>query len=95
VGVFVLWKGRNQMNPITLTLIEITIGIIVEGVILAMIFNWIAQNQQDKQQKNLQQEMQNLEKQIKDDYLAMMDAVYQSKTELISQIKESNKDGGK
>jgi ABC-type transport system involved in cytochrome bd biosynthesis fused ATPase/permease subunit len=84
------------MNPITLTLIEITIGMkLLKVFILAMIFNWIAQNQQDKQQKNLQQEMQNLEKQIKDDYVAMMDAVYQSKTELISQIKESNKDGGK
>jgi type II secretory pathway pseudopilin PulG len=83
------------MNDVTLTLIEIVIGIIVEGVILAMIFNWIAENQQEKQQKNLTQEMQNLEKQIKDDFVAMMNVIQINKSELISQIKESsNKDGG-
>lgn len=80
---------------IILTVIELTISILIEGIILAMIFNWISDKAQEKQQQNLQNEMQNLEKQNRFDFENIMQAIQEAKTEIISQIKESTKDGEK
>jgi len=84
------------MNENTiLTIVELIISILVEGIILAMVFQWISNKTQEKQQQNLQTEMQNLEKQNRLDFESMMKAIHETKTELISQIKESSKDGEK
>lgn len=82
-------------NNIVLTIVELTISIIIEGVILAMIFQWISNKSTEKQQQNLQTEMQNLEKQNRFDFESIMKAIQETKTEIISQIKESAKEGEK
>ena len=82
-------------NNIVLTIIELVISLIVEGIILAMVFQWISNKSTEKQQQNLQTEMQNLEKQNRLDFEQIMKAIQEAKTELISQIKESAKDGEK
>ena len=46
---------------IILAIIEFGASLIVEGVILSMVFTWIANNQNEKQQKSLQKEMNNIE----------------------------------
>lgn len=81
-------------DNLILTIIEMTISLIIEGIILAMVFNWIANKSTEKQQQNLQTEMQNLEKQNRLDFENIMQGIQQSKTELISQIKESEQKGG-
>jgi uncharacterized membrane-anchored protein YhcB (DUF1043 family) len=78
---------------IVLTIVELGASILIEGVILAMVFNWISNKAQEKQQQNLQQEMQNLEKQNRHDFDQIMKAIQTAKTEIISQIKESSKGG--
>ena len=40
-----------------ISIIETGIALIVEGIILAMVFNWIANKETEQQQKNLQDEM--------------------------------------
>lgn len=83
---------------IVLTIIELGASILVEGIILTMIFNWISDKAQEKQQKNLQQEMQNLEKQNRFDYEQIMQAINQARLDIISEIKESERairEGGK
>jgi uncharacterized membrane-anchored protein YhcB (DUF1043 family) len=82
-------------NNIILTIIELVISLIVEGIILAMVFQWISNKSTEKQQQNLQNEMQNLEKQNRLDFESIMKAIHEAKTEMISQIKESSKDGEK
>jgi uncharacterized membrane-anchored protein YhcB (DUF1043 family) len=78
---------------VVLTIIELGASVLVEGIILAMVFNWISNKSQEKQQRNLQQEMQNLEKQNRYDFEQIMKAIQIAKTEIISQIKESSKGG--
>jgi uncharacterized membrane-anchored protein YhcB (DUF1043 family) len=82
-------------NNIILTIIELVISLIVEGIILAMVFQWISNKSTEKQQQNLQTEMQNLEKQNRLDFESIMKAIQTTKTEIISQIKESSKEGEK
>ena len=74
---------------IILSIIEFVASTIVEGVILAGVFNWIGDKNQQKQQEMLAQEMNNIEKQNKFDYEQFQKAIQNAKTEIISQIKES------
>jgi adenine-specific DNA methylase len=82
-------------QQLLLTVVEITISLIIEGVILSMIFNWIANKETTKQEQNLQQEMNNIETQNKFIYEQLQEEIRLAKTELISQIKESTNKGGK
>lgn len=75
-----------------ISIIETGIALIVEGIILAMVFNWIANKETEQQQKNLQDEMAKIETQNKFIYEQIQKEVYNSKTELISQVKESAKE---
>ena len=75
-----------------ISIIESGIALIVEGIILTMIFNWIANKETAEQEKNLKSEMNNIETQNKFIYEQLQKEIYQAKTELISQIKESTKD---
>lgn len=74
---------------IILTIVEFIASLIVEGIILSMVFNWIANKETDKQQKSLQKEMSNIEIQNKFIYEQLQNEIKQSKTEIISQLKES------
>lgn len=78
---------------ILLTVIEFIASTVLEGVILAGVFNWISSRSGQKQQEMLAQEMNNIEKQNKFDYQEFQKALYEAKTEIISQIKESSKKG--
>ena len=80
-------------EQIYLSIIEIGISLIIEGIILSMIFNWISNKGTEKQQKNLQNEMNNIETQNKLIYEQLQQEIRMAKTELISQIKESSKGG--
>lgn len=80
-------------EQIYLSIIEIGISLIIEGIILSMIFNWISNKGTEKQQKNLQNEMNNIETQNKLIYEQLQQEIRMVKTELISQIKESSKGG--
>ena len=76
---------------IILTIIELFISLIIEGIILSMVFNWIANNQNNKQQQNLQKEMNNIETQNKFIYEQLKKDLTDAKSEIISQIKESER----
>ena len=80
---------------IILTVIELATSLIIEGIILSMIFNWIANKETKKQEDNLKSEMNNIETQNKLIFEQLQQEVRQAKTELISQIKESTSKGGK
>jgi hypothetical protein len=80
---------------IILTIIEFGASLIVEGIILSMIFNWIANKETTKQEQNLQREMTNIEIQNKFIYEQLQKEIRDAKHDLISQIKESSKGGPK
>lgn len=80
---------------IILTVIELATSLIIEGIILSMIFNWIASKETQKQEENLQKEMNNIETQNKFIYEQLQKEIVQCKTEIISQVKESASKGGK
>lgn len=80
---------------IILTIIEFGASLIVEGIILSMIFNWIANKETHKQEQSLQKEMNNIETQNKFIYEQLQKEIRDTKTDLISQIKESSKGGSK
>jgi hypothetical protein len=80
---------------IILTVIELTTSLIIEGIILSMIFNWIASKETQKHEQNLKSEMNNIETQNKLIFEQLQQEIRQTKTELISQMKESSSKGGK
>ena len=80
---------------IILTVIELATSLIVEGIILSMIFNWIASKETQKQEDNLKDEMNNIETQNKLIFEQLQQEIRQAKTELINQVKESSPKGGK
>jgi uncharacterized membrane-anchored protein YhcB (DUF1043 family) len=69
------------------------ISIVVEGIILSMIFNWISNKETEKQQQHIQKEMSNIEIQNKFIYEQLQKEIRDSRNDLISQIKESAKKG--
>ena len=92
---FFLW-GDFMSENLILTIIEFGASLIVEGIILSMIFNWIASKETQKQEENLQKEMNNIETQNKFIYDQLQQEIQNAKTEIISQTKESaaSKKGG-
>lgn len=96
-GVGFSFWGEKVNENIILTVIELTISIFIEGIILSFVFNWISNLSSEKQQKNIKGEMNNIETQNKFIYEQLQKEIRESKMELISQIKESaaaNKKGG-
>lgn len=79
-----------------IAVIEMFIGIIIEGVLLSMVFAFIANKTSEKQNESLIREMSNIEIQNKFIYEQTLKAVENAKTEIISQVKESayEKKGG-
>jgi hypothetical protein len=72
-----------------IAIIELFIGIVIEGILLSMIFAFIANQTSEKQNKALQDEMSNIEVQNKFIYEQLKNDLTQTKDEIISQIKES------
>ena len=74
---------------IVLTIIELAISLFIEGIILSFVFNWIANKETEKQQQNIQKEMNNIEIQNKFIYEQLQKEILNAKHEIISQTKES------
>ena len=74
---------------VILTIIEFGASLIVEGIILSMIFNWISNKETEKQQQNLQKEMTNIEEQNKFIFEQLQMEIRDAKHDIISQVKES------
>ena len=72
-----------------IAIIEMFIGIVIEGILLSMVFAFIANQTSEKQNKALQDEMSNIEVQNKFIYEQLKNDLAQTKDEIISQIKES------
>jgi hypothetical protein len=81
-------------EQIYLTVIEMFVGIVIEGVLLSMVFAYISNRTSEKQSQNLQKEMANIETQNKFIYDQLDSAIYNAKNEIINQIKESNYENG-
>ncbi len=79
-------------QTILLTVIEFIASLIIEGVILSMVFNWIATKSQEKQEQNLKGEMINIEEQNKFEFEQLQSEIRAARIDIINQIKESAKD---
>jgi hypothetical protein len=79
-------------ETIYIAVIEMFIGIVIEGVLLSMVFAFIANQTSEKQNQALKGEMGNIEIQNKFIYEQLLKEINQAKTEIISQIKEANYD---
>jgi adenine-specific DNA methylase len=82
---------------IILAIIEFGASLIVEGIILSMVFNYISNKETEKQQRSLQKEMNNIETQNKFIYEQLQNEIHETRRQIISQIKESaaaSKKGG-
>lgn len=76
-------------NQIMLSVVEMLTSIVIEGIILSMIFAFISNQSSEKQTSFLKAEMNNIESQNKFIYEQLMNEIESAKTEVISQIKES------
>jgi hypothetical protein len=74
---------------ILLTIAEFIASLIIEGVILSMVFNFISNKAQSQQQEFLAQELNNIEKQNKFDFEQLQTEIRAAKIDIINQIKES------
>jgi hypothetical protein len=72
-----------------IAIIEMFIGIVIEGILLSMIFAFISNQTSEKQNKALKDEMGNIEIQNKFIYEQLKKDISNTKLEIISQIKES------
>jgi gas vesicle protein len=72
-----------------IAIIEMFIGIVIEGILLSMVFAFIANQTSEKQNKALKNEMSNIEIQNKFIYDQLKKEISDAKAEIISQIKES------
>ena len=78
------------MNTAILSaVIETTVSIFVEGIILAFVFQHISNLATEKQEQNLKQEMNNIEKQNKFDFEQHQNQILAMRNDIINQIKES------
>lgn len=75
-------------EAVVLTIVEFVAGLILEGVILGFIFQLIANREQEQQQANLKDELNNIEIQNRANQEMLLKTIYNTKTEIISQIKE-------
>ena len=82
-------------QDIFLTLIEFVASVLIEGIILTMVFQWLANKQNEKQQQNIAQEMNNIEKQNKFIFEQLQNEIRGIKTDIMNQVKESSKNTNK
>lgn len=77
-----------NMENLTLTIIEMVISLIVEGVILGLIFQQITNKSEEKMQQNLKTEMSVIEQQNKFDFEQLQTEIRNAKADIINEIKE-------
>jgi hypothetical protein len=76
-----------------LTIVELLVSLVLEGIILSFVFMWIGNKLQTKNEEKLKTELNNIEKQNKFDFEQLQSEIRMSKTDIINQIKESSKAG--
>ncbi len=82
------------MENLTLTIIELVISLVVEGVILGLIFQGITNKSEDKMQQNLKAEMNTIEQQNKFQFEQLQNEIRNAKADIISEVKEAKQNGG-
>jgi NADH:ubiquinone oxidoreductase subunit F (NADH-binding) len=82
------------MKDITFSVIEIFVSLIIETVIMGGLFTWISNKTSKQNEQQLKDELSTIESQNKLIYQELKAAIIQSKTEIISQVKESASKGG-
>jgi uncharacterized membrane-anchored protein YhcB (DUF1043 family) len=81
------------MENLTLTIIELVISLVVEGVILGLIFQQITNKSEAKMQSNLKQEMNTIEQQNKFAFEQLQNEIRNAKADIISEVKEAKQGG--
>jgi hypothetical protein len=71
------------------TIVELFTSIVVEGIIISFIFNWISTKQQKINEQNLKQEMNNIEQQNKFNFQQLQSEIRVMKTDVLSEIKQN------
>jgi hypothetical protein len=82
-----------NMENLFLTLAQLVISLIVEGVILGLIFQGIANKSDDKMQQNLKAELSKIEQQNKFDFEQLQNEIRNAKADIISEVKEAKQGG--
>jgi uncharacterized membrane-anchored protein YhcB (DUF1043 family) len=77
------------MKEITFSLIEIFISLVVETIILGALFTWVSNKASVKSEQNLKSELKKVEDQNKFDFQQLQSEIRSAKSDIISQIKES------
>jgi uncharacterized membrane-anchored protein YhcB (DUF1043 family) len=78
-------------KTIVMSIVEFISGLVLEGIILGIVFQQIANRNQEKQEKKLQDEMNKIEIQNRKNTEILQEDIKYMKIDLISQIKESKK----
>lgn len=74
---------------IILTIVEFVASLIVEGVVLGFIFQFISNRSQEEQRKNLQEELKSIEQQNRFNHYQTVGEVKSARDDILSQIKET------
>lgn len=82
-----------NMENLTLTIIELVISLVVEGVILGLIFQQITNKSEAKMQSNLKQEMNTIEQQNKFAFEQLQNEIRNAKADIVSEVKEAKQGG--
>ena len=77
------------MKDITFSLIEIFISLVVETIILGAVFTWVGNKSAQRTEQQIHNDLKNIEEQNKTDFKLLQNEIRLAKSELISQIKES------
>ena len=74
---------------IQLSLIEIFVSLVLEGLILGFIFQKISSTSQDKTFEFIKEQLNSVHKQNRFDYEQLKNEIQQSRDDVISQLKEN------
>jgi hypothetical protein len=80
-------------KDVFITIVEMAISILIEGVLISWIFAMFSAKSQAKMETKLKDEMATMENQIKFDYDQLTQLINGIKTDILNEIKESAKGG--
>lgn len=75
---------------IILTIVEFIASLIIEGIILGLVFQLIANRSDDKQKQDMEIELNNIEKQNKFNFEQIQTEIRNCRNDILSQLKENN-----
>ena len=75
---------------IILTIVEFIASLIIEGIILGLVFQLIANRSEDKQKQDMEIELNNIEKQNKFNFEQLQTEIRNCRNDILSQLKENN-----